>query len=623
MKKYIIPALIVAAMGLASCEDAIDFRPLDKETEEDYFTKASDLEMFTNPLYNNLLPDAEDMPKGNSVSDLMVTAALTEFTRCGGDRYVRASGNGWSWGNLRRCNDFLERCDRCPDKDAVALYSGVARFFRAYFYFEKLMRYGDVPWLDRPLGSADEQLFAPRDSREIIMQKIIEDLDFAIANLQNADDIKSVEKTFRATKGAALALKARACLYEGTFRKYHNPTINVDGAKNAAWYLEEAAKAAELLMSGKYGKYQLYTTGNPTKDYLNLFIADAANPDEYILARSYRASVSNNTHGLSLYSILSTHGRPGYTRKFINMYLMKDGSRFTDQKSWETMEFADETQNRDPRLAQSIITPGYCYPGETTLVAPNFGITPTGYLPIKWTQGPSENNNKAHTSQGLCTNDIPAFRYAEVLLNYAEAKAEAGTLTQDDLDKSINLIRSRAGMPSLSMAAANANPDPYLESAETGYPNVSGSNKGVILEIRRERAIELIQEGFRDNDLIRWHAGKCIDQSFSGVYFKGPGNYDLTGNGKIDLVLYTADSGRPTVPDADTGCQYLEIGRDIYLYTSLNPKKGDASENKGYVNYHAGNGVNRNGWNEERDYLYPIPYDELSMNSNLVQNPGW
>lgn len=622
MKKYIFPALIVAAMGLASCEDAIDLRPLDKETEEDYFTKASDLEMFTNPLYNNLLPD-DALPKGNSVSDLMVTAALSEFTRAGGDRYVRASGNGWTWTNLRRCNDFLERCDRCADKDAVALYSGVARFFRAYFYFEKVQRYGDVPWIDRPLGSADEELFNPRDSREFVMQKILEDIDFALENLQNANDIKSVEKTFRATKGAALALKSRVCLYEGTFRKYHGISYESDGGKSANWYLEESAKAAEMLMSGKYGSYKLYSTGSPTKDYLNLFIADDANPEEYILARSYRAAVSGNTHGLALYSLLSTHGRPGYTRKFINMYLMKDGSRFTDKAGWETMEFNDETKDRDPRMAQSIITPGYCYPGETTVVTPSFGITPTGYLPIKWTQGPKENNGKAHTSQGLCTNDIPAFRYAEVLLNYAEAKAEAGSLTQSDLDKSVNLIRQRAGMPNLDMAAANGNPDPYLASAEYGYPNVNGANKGVILEIRRERAVEMIQEGMRDNDLIRWHAGKCIDQSFSGMYFKGPGNYDLNGNGKVDFVLYTADTGRPSVSGVDADCQYVEIGRDIYIYDNLNPKPGDPCTNKGYVNYFAGNRVNRNGWNEGRDYLYPIPYDELSMNPNLVQNPGW
>ncbi len=622
MKKYIIPALVVAAMGLASCDDALNLTPLDKETEADYFSKASDLEMFTIRLYDNILPD-DALPKGNSVSDLMVTAALNEFTRAGGDRYVRATGNGWTWTMLRQCNDFLERCDRCDDKDAVELYSGVTRFFRAYFYFEKVKRYGDVPWVDRPLGSADAQLYAPRDSRDFVMQKVVEDLDFAIEALQNADEIKSVEKTFRATKGAALALKARACLYEGTFRKYHNLTINTEGAKSANWYLEQAADAAEKLMSGKYGTYKLYSTGNPTKDYLNLFIADDANPDEVILARSYRNSVSGNTHGLALYSLLSTHGRPGYTRKFVNMYLMKDGSRFTDQVGWQTKTFNEETANRDPRMAQSFITPGYCYPGETALVTPSFGITPTGYLPIKWTQGPKENGGKAHTSQGLCTNDILAFRLAEVYLNFAEAKAELGTLTQDDLNKSVNLIRSRVGMPAMILATANGNPDPYLASAETGYPNVSGANKGVILEIRRERAVELIQEGFRCDDLIRWHEGKCIDQSFSGVYFPGPGEYDFNGNGKPDVVLFTAETGRPSVSNADSDCQYMEIGRDIFLYTNLNPKKGDAWDTKGYVNYHAGNGVNRNGWNEERDYLYPIPYDELSMNTNLVQNPGW
>ena len=137
---------------------------------------------------------------------------------------------------------------------------------------------------------------------------------------------------------------------------------------------------------------------------------------------------------------------------------------------------------------------------------------------------------------------MPVFRYAEVLLDYAEAKAELGELTQGDLDISVNLIRARVGMPSLDMAAANANPDPYLMSSETGYPNVSGANKGVILEIRRERAIELFQEGYgRYFDLMRWKAGYCLNQPFYGMYIPGPGEYSFGDDSK-----YTFYVGSPT-----------------------------------------------------------------------------
>lgn len=301
---------------------------------------------------------------------------------------------------------------------------------------------------------------------------------------------------------------------------------------------------------------------------------------------------------------------------------MKDGSRFTDKGAWEKMNPIDEFKDRDPRLAQTIMTPGYTWPGESTLLSPNFGVTPTGYLTIKWAQGKGVCKDNPLSTQSRCDNDIPAIRYAETLLDYAEAKAELGTLTQEDLDKSVNVIRKRAGMPSLSMSAANQNPDPYLMSAKTGYDNVTGGNAGVILEIRRERTIELAQEAHRIDDLMRWHQGKCLDQAFAGMYIDGPGEYDFKGNGKIDVVFFALDTPKPTVANADDDIQYLEIGRDVFLTADPAAKIG-GKDARGYLNYHAGNNIARNGWNEARDYLYPIPSNELSLNKKLKQNPEW
>ena len=158
------------------------------------------------------------------------------------------------------------------------------------------------------------------------------------------------------------------------------------------------------------------------------------------------------------------------------------------------------------------------------------------------------------------------------------------------------------------MADANAIPDPYLTSDITGYPNVEGANKGVILEIRRERTIELHREGLRFDDIRRWKAGYVIDQAITGMYFPGPGEYDLSGDGNIDTILYTSQQGKPKEKE---GVVTLEIGKKIFL------TGGD----KGYLNPH--HNSERNGFNEQRDYFYPIPIDDRTLNPNLTQNPGW
>lgn len=196
---------------------------------------------------------------------------------------------------------------------------------------------------------------------------------------------------------------------------------------------------------------------------------------------------------------------------------------------------------------------------------------------------------------------------------FPEAKAKLGTITQDDLDRSVNLIQGRSGMPDMRLSAANANPDPYLMSEYTGYPNVTGSNKGIILEIRRERTVELMQEGFRWNDLLRWKCGSAIsDQGnytpLTGMYFPGTGEYDLSGDCNIDLILYAKGSPKPSAPK---GVQVLELGKQIAL----------SEEDKGCIYFHRS--ISRTPFDEKRDYLKPIPIHERSLNHSLTQNPGW
>lgn len=191
------------------------------------------------------------------------------------------------------------------------------------------------------------------------------------------------------------------------------------------------------------------------------------------------------------------------------------------------------------------------------------------------------------------------------MLNYAEAKAELGTLTQADIDLAIKPLRDRAGVVNLSLETANAAPDPYLASAETGYVNVTGDNKGVILEIRRERTVELLMENLRYWDIMRWKEGKRFEKPFTGLYFPGTGSYDLNGDGVDDICIWSGSKPSTSAPVV------YELGKEIFL-------SGGGS---GYVIVHTDY---TRTWNEARDYLYPVPTDDRVLTQGAIsQNPGW
>lgn len=573
--------MAVASLFAVSCD--LDKLPLANLSPDSFFSTRNELDAFANNFYTNF--------PGSSVfeeeSDLIIKNSRSDWMRDG--RSVPGSGGGWTWTALRDFNTLIEMSSNCTDENVRDEYIGVARFFRAWFYFEKVKRFGDVPWYDRQLGSSDKDLYKPRDSRELVMSHVVEDLDFAIAHLPVKHSV------YKVTKWTALALKSRACLFEGTFRKYHG--FKLDG-HTAEWYLEQAAAAGEEFISTS--GYSVYAGGGVENSYRDLFASEDAIGTEIILARDYDKNLSIKHNGT--YYTLGNYGNPGMTRKMFCSYLMKDGSRFTDKDGWKIMSFVDEVKNRDPRLSQSIRTPGYKRIGSDKVEAPDFGHTETGYMITKYMQGA----DLGVDLYGASYNDLPLFRSAEVYLNFAEAKAELGTLTQADLDKSIKLLRNRVGMPNIDLAVANASPDPYLMAEDTGYPNVTGANAGVILEIRRERTVELFDENFRFYDLIRWKNGQAITHKFLGMYFPAPGAYDLDGNGTLDVCFYTdsAPSGLPA------NVVKFKIGERIFF------TEGD----HGYVDVTPNlPGV----WNENRDYFYPIPTDELTLNPNLVQNPGW
>ncbi|WP_290539536.1 RagB/SusD family nutrient uptake outer membrane protein [Alistipes sp.] len=584
MKKILSILTLSCVLMLSSCEEWLDKYPLSKMSPETFFSNENELQAFSNKFYT-AFPDDELY---NEYWDNLVHSDLPQEMR--GGRTIPASGGGWTWTDLRDINTLLEYSVNCKDTGVRTHYDAVARFFRAYFYFEKVKRFGDVPWYAKPIGSDDPELKRPRDSREFVMQRMIEDIDFAIRHLPTEHDL------YRVTKWTALALKSRFCLFEGTFRKYHG----IDGHEHDwKWYLQQAADAAgEFITHSGYG---LYTEGGTRTAYRDLFVSEEAQGIEIVLARDYSKSLGV-FHNSTFYSQNTSYGRPGITRKIVDSYLMGDGSRFTDRPDWQTMEFKDQCADRDPRLGQSIRTPGYTRIGSTKTEVPSLSTCMTGYQPIKFVAPihfESDGYNLSYT-------DLPIFRTAEIYLNYAEAKAEAGTLTQEDIDRSVKKLRDRAGMPNLDMAKANANPDPYLSDAKTGYPNVRGDNRGVILEIRRERTIELLQEGHRYYDIIRWKEGKSFEQPLLGLYIPSKGEYDIDGDGTPDV--YFASRGESHSTKAPL---VLELDQDIFL------SEGD----HGYIMPHKNN---PGEWNEERDYLYPIPTNDRSLTGGaLTQNPGW
>ena len=574
--RYMILAVILLA--LTACEDFLTRRPKDELSPDTYFRTETECQLYTNNFYT-ILPAATDFYQEDD--DYIIPNSLS--TKVIGNRVVPTTAGTWNWNMLRQINFFLSRSHQCEDNAVRERYEALAKFFRAYFYFEKVKRYGDVAWVDEPIDANDKTLYRGRDPRAMVMEHVLDDIDFAIENLPSGKDV------YRVTKWTALALKSRIFLFEGTFRKYHGLQGWEDCLK------ESAAASLKFINESGYGIYKSGTT-----PYQSLFTLADSDRSEVILTRAYKQSISL-VHDVNGAFTSTTSSRNGLAKDVVDMYLMSDGSRFTDKPRYNAMDFYAETQDRDPRLAQTIRTPGYTRMGDTELLAPNMAAVTTGYQPIKYVC------EKKYDSYQTSENDMPVFRTAEVYLNYAEAKAELNEqLTQGDLDISVNKIRARVSMPPINMAQANADPDPYLLDKTTGYPNVSKcANTGVILEIRRERTVELILEGFRYWDLMRWKEGKRFERPFYGMRLDGVGEYDLDRNGTVDFVVYEGD-----VPATAQGVVYKSL-------SELNL----SSETEGNIVLHED--IIRT-FDESKDYLYPIPTEDIVLTQGVVkQNPGW
>ena len=588
----------------ASCEDFLTKVPETDLSPDTFFTTEAELEMWTNNFYAEILPEADNLTA--QVADDHYTSSLNAIEK-GTRSPSSASWGVGTWQPLRRINYFLEN-NKCADPAIKAEYDGVAYFFRAMFYFNKVRQYGDIPYYDKVIGSSDEAMLnKPRDPRGYVMLKICQDLDKAYELLPDKWEAYSV---YKVTKDAAMALKSRAALFEGTFRKYHAGTEYVpqdeqtfDGITvSSKWFLEQAAEAASKVM-GKHSLYTGNTLGLATKatkaSYREYFILEDAEDSETILSRRYSVALLIR-HGIQFNM---KNGRHSATARFVNHYLQADGTPIQNRAGWQTLSYRDAFKNRDPRMEQTLHGPSYvAYQGKGHEMM-TFDRNLSGYRVIKFIS--STDHENATTS----TTDYPLLRYAEVLLNYAEAKAELGTLTADDLAKTINVIRARVGMPGLTAVPTEA--DALMKEY---YPNAKGEQLAAILEIRRERTVELFCEGFRQWDLLRWDEGKWLapstNKGFQGIYVPALGEYDLDNDGKLDAGFYAkalSSDDKTTVPATNQ----IVIGGGWTL------SEGD----HGYLTYHAAEDY---VWDDAKDYLWPIPEDQRTLTGGaLTQNPGW
>lgn len=569
------PVLLLVVILFAGCDSSLDRQPKDAVTPQTYFQSERELETYVNSLYSYVPGSniySEDFTSDNVVQKTPNQVAAGKHT-------VPQTGGGWSWDYLREVNFFLDNYQSGDvPPEAARPYAGVARFFRAWFYFDKVKRFGRVPWYSKPPKPGNSELYKARDPRSLVMDSVLADLDFAIANVPASAPLGKIDRA------AALALKARICLHEGTFRRYHSL------GESQRW-LNEAAAAARTVINSE--DLSLYSTGNPERDYRDLFVREQASPDEVILPQIYNRSL-DKTHPGNYTFISTTYGNPGYTENFVDTYLNADGSSFATRPGADTLSFYSETQNRDPRLAQTMRTPGYSRIGRSDSLDPNFDNARSGYQNIKFVMDPSFDTFDTNI------NDLPIIRYGEVLLVYAEAKAELGELTQADLDQSINRLRARAGMPPMVLGDLPAHP-----LLEKRYPEVSGAQADALLEIRRERRVELVMEGFRYDDLMRWKAGPLMAKTSEGIYVDGLGTHDLDRDGEPDLAVVESE---PDEKEPDV--QYLEVGNVIGL-------TGGASGN---IVAHP---ALEKTFVDPKHYYFPLPTDQLTLNDSLKQNPGW
>jgi len=534
---YIRLSFLLLFLSVLSCE--VERLPETSISDQTFWRSETDLIAATNYLYtfipgfNNEDVWSDDAIglSSNQISDGSRLAPSTDANYTEPYRLIRAANNIIEKAPLAASNVSAATIDR---------YIADARFFRAWGYFSLVQKYGNVPLILKILSDESPELQEPASPRDKIFDQIYQDLDFATAKLPTIASLGTANYG-KISKTAAQAFKARVALFEGTRSKFH-------GYGDPGKHLNLAVEASKSIIDGR--QHALYS------NYFDLFqmAGEGFANKENIIIKAYGVNLADRVLTHTYFRGTLENGNKNPTKSLVDSYLMTDGLPITKSPLYKTpVVSTDVFTNRDERLSHSVFKKGDPY----IFTKKIFDISPlvfqkTGFCFRKFSNIDDWNNQASFI-------DRPILRYAEVLLIYAEAKFElTNSITDADLDISVNLLRARGKIAKLTNALVTSN------------------NLSMRDEIRRERRVELAQEGHRYWDLLRWKIAEIeLPKPVLGNFF------------------FKAEFGTATT---------VNLTPDNFILVT------PASFRK---------------FNPAKDYLWPLPLNEISLNPNLKQNPGW
>lgn len=597
MKANKLITLSLLGLMTMGCNDSFLERfPEDALSEKSFFKSVGDLETYTNGLYN------WGASTDDNVSDNVVySEASGVFDKMNGQVTPEEVGQ-WDWGRLRSINFFLARAHQATGNQTnINHFVGLGRLYRAKEYYGKVQSYSDVPWYSRDLQTTDEEeLYKTQDPRAVVVDSIMADLDYAVANMKDGDSKTQIYKVM------ALAEQARIALNEGTFRKYH-PELELNDYDN---FLRLAIEATEAIMNNY--AYEISSVPNGAMPpYRSLFSSlDLSTNKEIILMMDNDKKLGRKYHIGTLFNY-----NHSISRDLMEDYLyVKDGKAvpFYTIPGYDTMSVTEVYENRDPRMSETMMPIGW--QREWSKMPEQQKMDFGGYPQVKFCLDTPQDM----WGWGEAYNDLPILRYATILLINAEAKAELGVLTQEDLDKTINKIRGRQGveMPAANLAEWMANPDPVQMKR---YANIKSSQASAVAEIRRERRIELACEGYRYNDLMRWGCAKLLEKAPEGAYISGYGYYDTNGDGIKDVGFF------PTKESSDEAKKSLTEEDLKNITTQIIDDKSPIMFSEGDHGHilRVSQATANWEWVEPKYYYTPISVKDMNINPNLKQNKFW
>lgn len=605
MKNIHLLIASVLCLGTTSCFD-MNQEPQGEMSTVGAFTTVSEINMYLNMFYQGSVPvmgggtvnntaiktqsisSTNGIAFGDANSDNLYPNAID--TRLAGETSLSNAAELDDYKAIRNVNFLLQNITNCEDKGTdYEQCLGEAYYFRAAYYYHLLVNYGGVTWIEDQLDPDSELMKRPRNTRTEIVDYILNDLKDAITYLKEQDN----NATRRVHRDVARALKSEVALFAATWEKYHraendpfyDKTLTNPDAKIKEW-LELAATAAKEVIDRNV--WSIHSTGKPLTDYRDMFIdTDLSDNQEVLWWKEYNASAGIG-HNVTYYACQGG-GQIGVSASLVDDYLTIDGKPFTGNAKLEAKrtygaELSPEL--RDPRLSQTVFMPGQQIRNDGTLYAwppldaTNYHQNTTGYSILKYEEF-NTSNSAAYTTANRSQAPAIQVRYADILLNYAEALAELdGANNASEIQKALHPLRVRVNMPDVDFDRE------YNTDADYPFHNLDK----YIQAVRRERRVEKALENCRLTDILRWAAA---DELIVG---KTP-----TG------ALYTGS----TLGEHFEGI--MTVGSNIWL-------------KDGYI-VSFNNTNYPNGWqfDVDRDYLLPIRQEMVGgLTGGLwEQNPGW